>query len=620
MCGIFGFFNPTRELSYEVDGWAEAMALSLHHRGPDGSGITRKLNNRCLLGHTRLSIIDLEHGDQPMCNHDGSVCVTFNGEIYNYLEIKADLIKKGYSFKTTSDTEVLVYLYEAYGEKLVDHLNGMFAFAIVDEKKNKIVLARDRFGEKPLYYAWIHGGTTLVFASELKTLLLLPEVDKSIDHAGLAQYLAMNYIPAPRTHLKGIKKLQPAECLVLHDRSALHAHQYWHVSFTGERRDKPEILIDEFKTILNDAVKLRLRSDVPVGAFLSGGIDSSLIVSAIKEVAPDIALKTYCATFDDDLLNEGPYAKLMADHLGFQHTEINVDSKRMLATFDMLIEHFDEPFGDPSMFPTYAVSHAARQDLKVMLSGDGADEIFGGYSHWYTYYAWNKYREIRVVQQLAHALKPHYHWRGKGVLDFLGKDDWSLAFNHTAWDFSLGLFSPEHKDEATEGMLEIRDRTRQHISSTFPLGSMQSSLTEFYLPEQILVKVDRASMKNSLESRAPFLDYRLVEFAAKIHPDRHFHKRMGKALLRKALPRWVPDEIRWRKKRGFTPPMYTWLKQELKHEMQAALCASSEINNILSVTSLKHKFGEHLKGVDHTGVLFRWLMLYKQLERIKKYA
>ena len=378
--------DPFRPLADSARTWAEYAQSLLQHRGPDGQQCVALMDRRCLLGHLRLAIIDIEGGAQPISNEDGTVWVVCNGEIYNYLELREKLIAQGHHFSTRSDTEVLVHLFEEKGTSLLDDLDGMFAFAIVDTRVEQLFLARDRFGEKPLYWAPVHDGGGLAFASELKALLPLEGLDRGLDVAGVAQFLALGYLPAPRTHLKGVRKLCAGEALLFGPRSDTRTFRYFQPKFVysnGHRPFSPDEAIDAVRNRFREAVRLRLRSDVPVGAFLSGGIDSTLVASTIRELLPNTSLTTFCASFDDEELNEAPYARQIAEHIGSDHHEVRFSSAELLDIFDALIDHYDEPFADASMFPTFAVCRAARQHCKVMLSGDGGDECFGGYREFF---------------------------------------------------------------------------------------------------------------------------------------------------------------------------------------------------------------------------------------------
>ena len=579
------------------------------------------MGGRCLLGHSRLAIIDLEGGAQPIGNEDETIWVVLNGEIYNYVELRQELIAKGHRFRTHSDTEVLVHLYEEKGESLLDDLDGMFALAIVDEKKERLFLARDRFGEKPLYYASLNEGRRLVFASEMKAIVAFPGLDNHLDVPAIAQFLAVGYVPAPRTHYRAVRKLRAGEALSFSPRARdtdarLRTWRYWQprIELNGAKPPTHEDAVEEVRARVLESVRLRLRSDVPIGAFLSGGVDSTCIAAAIRELQPGIKFNTFCASFDNPQLDEAPYARMVAKHLGTDHHEVHFSSDDLLPIFDALIDHYDEPFGDVSMFPTFAVCHAAREVCKVMLSGDGGDECFGGYSEMFGYYRWHGLRRTPGINAAARGLRQFWgkSWRGAGWLGFLSKSDWELLHTWDRGNVISSYFTPDYRSAAETGLLELEASAREHERLPYPLSAFEATASS-YLPEQIMVKVDRASMRASLECRAPFLNPELMQFATNLPLDYHFRAGLGKALLRDALPAWVPPEIRWRQKRGFTPPLCHWLRAELKSEMENSLDGGmGELRTLLDPSPAKELFRQHLAGSDHSNALFRWLVLTRR--------
>jgi asparagine synthase (glutamine-hydrolysing) len=614
MCGIYGVFGGEGDAArYRL--WSEQACRLLRHRGPDGSGCMPFMDGCCLLGHCRLSIIDIQGGAQPIGNEDETIWVVLNGEIYNYIEIRERLIAKGHHFRTRSDTEVLVHLYEDKGHSLLDDLEGMFAFAIVDEKKKQVFLARDRFGEKPLYYAPTNEGKCLVFASEMKALFPFPGLNDRLDVAAVAQFLTVGYIPAPRTHLQGVRKLMSGEALSLDSDKGLRTWRYWQPRVEPDGKPPSrEDAVENVRARILESVRLRLRSDVPIGAFLSGGVDSTYIAAAIRELQPAAKLSTFCASFDDQQLNEAPYARMVAEHLGTDHHEVHFSSSDALSIFDALIDHYDEPFGDASMFPTFAVCQAARQICKVMLSGDGGDECFGGYTEMFGYYRWNGVRRIPLARAASKRLNHLWRssWRGVGLLGFLSKNDWELLLPQQLRDATTSYFLPDHRATADVGLRELEVRALEHARLPYPLSALESTASS-YLPEQILVKVDRASMRASLECRAPFLSPELIHFVTSLPLDYHFRAGMGKAILRDALPSWVPAEIRWRQKRGFTPPLCAWLRSELKEKMKHSLEEGlGTLGYLLNPLPAKELFRQHLAGSDHSSALFRWLVLSRR--------
>jgi asparagine synthase (glutamine-hydrolysing) len=614
--------DPSCPLADSARVWAEQAQLRLRHRGPDGQQCVTLMDGRCLLGHVRLAIIDLEGGAQPISNEDATVWVVCNGEIYNYVELREKLVEQGHRFSTHSDTEVLVHLFEEKGTLLLDDLEGMYAFAIVDTRNEQLFLARDRFGEKPLYWAPIHDGKGLAFASELKALLPFEDVDRSLDVAAVAQFLALGYIPAPRTHLKGVSKLRAGEAIVFGPGSDQRTFRYWQPEFVDSNGHRPfsqEEAIEAVRDRFREAVRLRLRSDVPVGAFLSGGIDSTLVVSTIRELLPNTSLTTFCASFDDEQLNEAPYAKQVAEHIGSNHHEVRFSSAELLNIFDELIDHYDEPFADASMFPTFAVCRFARQYCKVMLSGDGGDECFGGYRRFFSYSRWHAVRRAPGVHVAADLLRRRWdvRWRGTGLLNFLHKNDWQLLYPEPERASTLSCFQPEYQECALAGLQELKDAALQHARLSYPLSAMED-MASGYLPEQILVKVDRASMFSAVECRTPFLDRGLFEFAATLPLQYHVAHGQGKALLRRCLPDWVPPEVRWRRKQGFTPPLDTWFRTSLRRQMEEAVeDISRRLRHVIVPTRVADLYQQHQAGADRSPLLFRWLVLSRSLTQAR---
>jgi len=621
MCGIYGAFDPSTTLPDTVRLWAQRAQELLRHRGPDDRGVEDLLYGHCLLGHTRLSIIDLEGGKQPLRNEDETVWVICNGEIYNYVELRAELIEKGHHFRTHSDCEVLAHLYEEKGPALLDDLVGMFAFVILDEKNKRLLAARDPFGEKPLYWAPL-GERGIAFASEMKALMPLQQLDFRPDVAAIAQFLALRYIPAPRTHLQGIRKLMAGEALVAEEGKLIRRWRYWKPEWpihAPEHSPSKGEAVEEIRHRFRESMRLRLRSDVPLAAFLSGGIDSTFVVASMRELMPGARFSTFCASFDEAELDESPYARMIAERIGSDHQEVHFGTDQILSSFDALIDHYDEPFADASMFPTFAVSREARQHCKVMLSGDGGDECFAGYREFFRYYAFHGLRRIPGMNAVAGSALRLWNrsWRGIGLLSFLSQSDWSLLYPQPQRNEIQALFLPEFARVAATGLEELQTEAEHHARLAYPKSAIEA-MTSGYLPEQILVKVDRASMKSALECRTPFLDRSLMEFVRSLPEHYHFERGLGKSLLRHALPGWVPDQIRWREKRGFTPPLATWLRTSLRPQMQQALeCFPVALSGVLDLSSPRRLFREHLAGADRSDQLFRWLVLSRRCRELQ---
>jgi asparagine synthase (glutamine-hydrolysing) len=563
MCGICGFINNQQSVENEPT-LLKKMCEVMIHRGPDEDGYY--LKNNVALGHRRLSIIDLSSGSQPMSNDNKSIWIVFNGEIYNFPEIKKALVNKGFSFKTRSDTEVIIKAYEAYGIDLLQHLNGMYAFAIWDENKKRLMLARDRMGKKPLYY--YVSKQQFIFASELKAILLHPEVRRDINIEAVDKYFSLGYVPSPLTIFSDISKLRPAHYLLYQD-GRVNIEQYWDVQYgqNGNPRSEDDY-IDELEEILQKAIKRRLISDVPLGAFLSGGLDSSAVVALMSKISNE-PVKTFTIGFSEQTYSEVNDAKCVADKFHTDHQEFTVETNA-IELLPKLIWHFDEPFADSSAVPTFYVSKMAREHVTVILSGDGGDELFAGYWRYIWQDKFNKFKKI-----------PRYLRE-----QLLGKFAQSLPFNAKGKNYLLEISQLEKKQNLE--LLQIYPYIKSDIYShefktelkhfdhaeslihyweNMPvspqLSRMQYFDTKMYLPEDILVKVDRMSMANSLETRAPLLDYHLVEFAAKIPAELQMKDGKGKYIFRKMASRILPAQILTKKKQGFAIPANEWFKTDL---------------------------------------------------------
>jgi asparagine synthase (glutamine-hydrolysing) len=573
------------------------MNDSLMHRGPDGGGFFTAPGIG--LGHRRLSIIDLEGGDQPIYNEDNSIVIVFNGEIYNYRELREDLIAKGHAFKTHSDTEVIVHLYEEEGTDCVLKLNGMFAFAIWDKNKQRLFCARDRFGEKPFYYTVNQG--VLYFASELKTIKLTPNFDPSIDLSAVDDYLAYGYIPAPQSIYKNVSKLSAANYLVW-EAGNLHIKRYWSPSFPAEPiKIEEEEAVHQLRSLINDSIKLRLRSDVPVGAFLSGGIDSSLMV-ALATQQTDQTISTFSVGFSERDFDELGSAKVIADQYNTNHHEIMVDSLD-LSLFPKIVAHFDEPFGDASAIPTYYVTQAAAEHVKVCISGDAGDEFFCGYTR-YRYEPFEQYVDlvpegIRKAALGAIASVIPDHIRGKGRLRRYA------VSGHQRYQRMIGPFDP------TERVQLFRPEYQKHIDkkATYiePYFSKNSRLDPIsqrmhadqltYLSDDILVKVDRDSMWHSLEVRVPFLDHRITDFANSL--PYHIKNKNGnqKYLLKQILKDLAPEEITTRAKKGFGLPLVHWFRDRFSTFSEELMLSNDSFSNqFFEPNKIKSLIDGHNKG------------------------
>ncbi len=560
MCGIAGKVvfdrdaRPGREL-------LARMAASMVHRGPDEAGL--ETWPQAGFSHRRLSILDLEGGRQPLSNEDGTVWAMLNGEIYNFIELRRGLSSRGHRFRTQGDTEVLVHLWEEKGPDLLEDLRGMFALAIWDTGQRTLLLARDRLGKKPLY--WAHPrGEAVVFASEAKALKEDPEVDRSVDPAAIDQYLALQYIPAPATAWKGIHKLPAAHRLLVRGRS-VEVSRYWSLpSSTGEPRDRRAVISD-LTASLDEAVGLRLRSDVPVGVFLSGGIDSSSIAASMAEQTERVHSCT--VGFGDSRHDERAAAAEVAGALNFHHQEIGVDLE-VEALVRRLPQVFDEPFADPAAVPTLALSRAAREHMKVALSGDGGDELFGGY--------WRLLAQRREARVRRAGLMG---WAFRGGLGLVSPQHPALArlrldpgsayaakhcdefFRESARRAIRGPLLRESCDPAEVGRVFVDAWRRSHSPSEVG-RALEVDLTTC-LPEQLMTKVDRASMAFGLEVRSPLLDHCFVEAVCRLPIDRRVERFGQKRLLRALSRERLPHSALERRKHGFTVPLEGWLRGPL---------------------------------------------------------
>ena len=582
MCGICGIVDHRGGSAEEFNRRLPAMTDTLRHRGPDASGVWA--DARAGLGHRRLSIIDLSDGRQPLSNEDGSLWIAYNGEVYNFAELRDELVGKGHTFRTRTDTEVIVHLWEEEGADCVGRLRGMFAFAIWDTRSRTMHLVRDRLGIKPLYYTVRDG--RLIFGSEIKAILAHGEVPRAVRPDALSDYLTFLYVPAPKTMFRDIFKLPPGHWLRFNDRGPVLG-QYWDLEpsepLSDNRAGVERRIVDE----LSDAVRMRLVSDVPLGAFLSGGIDSSAVVAMMHRAEQD-PLVTVTMGFDERRYDESAHARRVADRYGTQHhvETIRPDATRII---DTLAWHYDEPFADYSAIPTYYVSQAARRHVTVALSGDGGDENFAGYRRYRFDLAERRWRGMLpgfvrrgIVGPLAR-LYPKADWlprplRAKATLANLAVDE------AEAYCRSVGFLSDDDKRAfftdsfaATLGDYRSAEIIRDHMARGGRRGLNQLLYTDIktYLVDDILTKVDRASMAVSLEVRVPILDHVFVEMAHRVPPEMKIDGGQGKAVLKSALRPYLDDATLYRAKQGFTPPVSEWMRGPLK-EMFADVLLSRD--------------------------------------------
>jgi len=623
MCGICGIVGRIPGLVVEVTDLRK-INNTLVHRGPDDEGYFVDQSGGAGLAVRRLSIIDLATGHQPIGNEDGTIWIVFNGEIYNHLELRSRLEQRGHVFSTRTDTEAILHAYEEYGDDCVHHLNGMFAFAIWDSRRRRLLLVRDRLGVKPMYYHLSQD--RLVFGSELKAVIAHPETPRDIDLAALDHFLTLEYIPAPRTIFRNIHKLSPGHRLVLED-GRCRIEQYWNIRFQPNQHDEATC-VEALTELIRDAVKIRLMADVPLGAFLSGGIDSSTIVSSMSETS-DTPVRTFSIGFGDPTYNELPYARLVSKACGAQHYEEIL--RRDINDLTLrLVGHFDEPFGDFSIFPTYLVSEVARRFVKVTLSGDGGDEVFAGYD---TYLAQSLdqrfYRHLpywarrSVLPRLMDAIPPQPAKKGSinKVKRFVEGGSLPVNLQHTRWMMFVNradkvqLYQPDlwqalKNGEAPEALIE---QYFGQAAGVDPLAQQQYVDIKTYLAEDILTKVDRMSMAVSLEVRVPLLDYRIVEFAVNLPPHMKIRGNETKVILRRAMANRLPRAVLAKPKEGLSIPLKHWLCNELRPLMTDLLSAETvRRRGYFSPECLTRWVNEHLaRRANHSHRL--WALMVFEL-------
>lgn len=622
MCGLAGFLRTTSTPDREAhEGWLNAMGQAIIHRGPDAGAVW--LDDAVGLVHRRLSILDLsEAGTQPMVSASERYVIAYNGEIYNFQELRSDLINQGHSFRTRTDTEVLLALYEIHGPECLKLLNGMFALAIWDRTARKLFLARDRLGKKPLYFYEANGH--FAFASELKALTPAPFVKTELRFDAIKDFFAYQYVPDPKTIYKNIHKLAPGYWLET-DGTHTHQEQYWDVSFGAPSSASVEELQDGLYNLIDDAVRLRMVSDVPLGAFLSGGIDSSAVVGLMT--GHTNAPVTTCAIgFDSKRFDEVLWAKKVAEQFKTDHHEFTVKDN-VAESLSSIARFFDEPFADPSFVPTYFVSQLARQKVTVALAGDGGDENFAGYSKYYTDQVENRLRGFFSVgvrhnlfpglARLAGMVNSGPTSKAKSLLSTLALEPDEAFFITNSFfqrDIWNDLVTGELKRETRD--YDPADITRAHYNNADTDDHLSSILytdIKTYLPGDILVKVDRMSMANSLETRAPLLDYRVVEYAAQIPAALKLHGKEKKYILKKAFERMLPEDVLYRKKMGFSVPLSEWLRGELRPLAESIFQSDqSGLANIFNMMRVRDLWALHLSG-DYRYTQELWSMVAFEL-------
>jgi len=623
MCGICGIVNLRHSQPVNRQTLLD-MTASMTHRGPDEEGAY--YCHQAGLGSRRLSIIDLVSGRQPIANEDETLWIVFNGEIYNYRELRAYLQKRGHQFRTQTDTETILHLYEEFGAECFEKLNGIFAIAIWDIPNQQAILARDRMGVKPLYYS-VSGGQ-LVFGSEMKVLLANPLVKREIDYIALNEYLSFEYVPTPRTILRNIYRLEPGHYL-RYDQSGLHTQPYWKLNLERSENRPPVDWRDFAEGLyqtLKESVRSELVSDVPVGVLLSGGIDSSAVTAFMVDLYPG-AVDSFSISFEEESFDESRYARLASRHLGTRHHELTLTSKTAASMVADITDYLDEPFGDSSLIPTYLLSKFARQYVKVALGGDGGDELFAGYP------TLKAHRMIEFYERLAPwTIRAKLAPKVSSLLPvsfsnisldfkirrFLAGRGVSLQERHHRW---LGSFFDEEKALLLQDWIkpvlgDTYARAYQHEEQSrtrYLLNAILYSDIKLYLEGDILFKVDRASMANSLEVRVPLLNPLMVEFASALPFDLKLHNFTSKYLLKKCMARRLPREIINRPKKGFNMPVASWLTTELR-PLMLDMFSEEMINRqgLFNYPYIKRLIDDHLaRRRDNRKLL--WTLLVFQL-------
>jgi asparagine synthase (glutamine-hydrolysing) len=619
MCGIAGFWKVPGEPEQTLTEWGDAMNSALRHRGPDDGGLWVDPAAGIVVAHRRLAILDLSPaGHQPMTSGCQRYVIAFNGEIYNFLELRHDLEKEGKRFRSASDTEVLVDACALWGvERTLSRLNGMFSFALWDRSERTLTLVRDRMGKKPLYYGWSRN--SFLFGSELKALCSHPGFVRELDRNSLALFLRLGYIPAPHSIYQNVYKLPAGHFLKVsapHDR--LSSKPYWSPKSALERsgqepfRGELREAADELERILRDAVRLRMLADVPVGAFLSGGIDSSLIVAVMQAQATS-GVKTFTVGFSEASHNEAHYAAQIAQHLGTDHTQLCLSPTEAQDAIPSMASIYDEPFADPSQIPTFLVSKLARQKVTVSLSGDGGDELFGGYKEYLLgSRRWKVLRRLlplrTPIRQCVKAANAVASGRFRTVEQLLeATTPEALHHYHVSqWKAPADLVpeATEHRTAFTDPNLWTRAMNETERMMYMDLVS--------YLPEDILTKLDRASMAISLEGRVPFLDYRLVEFAWRLPLDFKIHRGQGKRILRSLLARHVPQRLFDRPKMGFSVPLHQWLRGPLREWVEELLEPTKlRQQGIYNPAPVRQAWMEHLSGKQNWAMKLWGILMFQ---------
>ncbi len=620
MCGIAGLFDLRGKRDFDRT-LVERMNHVQFHRGPDEGGM--HFEPGVALAHRRLSIIDLSSGQQPLCNEDGSVIVVFNGEIYNYQSLVPELEALGHVFHTRSDTEVIVHAWEAWGEDCVQRFRGMFAFAVFDRNVGTLFLARDRLGVKPLFYALLSDGS-FAFGSELKVLMQHPALDRRIDVCALEEYFALGYAAEPRTIFEGARKLGPGESLLLRrGEPAAAPKAYWNVSFSLDNPLSMEDAGEELVERLRESIRLRMIAEVPLGAFLSGGVDSSAVVAMMAGISSE-PVNTCSIAFDDPAFNESAFAEMVARRYQTHHHVETVRSDDF-DLIDTLASLYDEPYADSSAIPTYRVCQLARKHVTVALSGDGADESFAGYRRYRLHAMEERLRSVmplsvrRPLFGLLGRIYPKADWaprvfRAKTTFQGLAKDSVQAYFHSVSLlrdDMRAQLYSDSFRQRLNGyDALEVFRRHSQQAGTDDPLALIQYLDLKTYLVGDINTKVDRASMAHSLEVREPLMDHELVEWLATLPSGLKVSGQQGKAFFKKAMEPYLPSEVLYRPKMGFAVPLARWFRGPLRQRVRDALLGETMLSSgLFKQDYLKHLVDAHQSGArDYSTPIWTLLM------------
>jgi asparagine synthase (glutamine-hydrolysing) len=618
MCGITGFVNKNGQAADRE--LLEAMNFAIVHRGPDEDGFFA--HDNVGLAMRRLSIIDLAGGQQPIFNADGTKCIVFNGEIYNYQELRRGLIERGHELFTKSDTEAVLRLYEESGPESLQQLRGMFAFAIWDDVDKSLFLARDRIGKKPVLYSHQPNGD-LIFGSEFQALLKHPSVSRDVDYEALDSYFTYLCVPAPQTAFKAIRKLEPGHWLKWKD-GEVETKRYWLPDFSKKIKITEEEAIEETTRIVREATKLRMISEVPLGAFLSGGVDSSVVVALMAQES-DAPVKTFSIGFEEQDFSELKYARAVAEHVGAEYNEFIV-RPNAVEVLPTLVDHYGEPYADSSAVPTYYVSKETRKHVTVALNGDGGDESFGGYERYAAMHAAEIYQRFpsalrKLFIELPAGMLPSSELKRSRIRDvqrFIMAANLSRSERYYYWmsgikdSMKAELYAPEFKAQLNGNRpFHFIDQWYKRANGGGLLDSTLLADQMTYLPNDLLVKVDIASMANSLEARSPLLDHKVIEFAASLPENLKMRRFQTKYLLKKVAARLVPRNVVYRQKMGFGVPIGKWFRGEMKSFVRSVLLSDKSLKRGITDPAVVTRWvNEHeTAAADHTHRIWGLLML-----------